>query len=221
MNNKVIKELFLRYTGALYSLLFFAFLGLARINTSFNFDLKSASIYDAAPSVSTFSELKKLTPVDDSLVALSSSYVSNVPRTSASLVSAPRAASASNIFTINNPTTVSNPSIDAGYGVLRYNNGSNGGRFLYGHSSLAFNRLKTTFIGDKINVEMDSAPSTYVVSARVVFNKSSELDNNSGRRLALYNAKYNGTSYDLALMTCGNGTNDDPNFRLVLFLTKI
>lgn len=120
-----------------------------------------------------------------------------------------------NLFKITNPARVSDPSVDAGRGVKRY-----GAKFLYGHSSLAFNRLKTLYEGDRFLVEMDGETVTYEVSRRVVLAKST-LDASSSLRSAIYGAAYRGQSYDLSLMTCGDGTNDDDSYRLILFVNRV
>ena len=119
------------------------------------------------------------------------------------------------LFKITNPERVSDPSVDAGYGVKRY-----GAKFLYGHSTLAFNRLKTLYEGDRFVVEMDGQTVTYQVSRRVVLSKAA-LDASSSLRSAIYGAAYRGQAYDLALMTCGDGTNDDESSRLILFVSRV
>lgn len=119
------------------------------------------------------------------------------------------------LLTISDPETVSTPNINAGRGVKKYGND-----FLYAHSHLAFATLKTYSVGDKFAVETDGIVHTYQISRRETFSKTA-LEENSGLRSAIYAADFRGNSYDLALMTCGNGENDDRDSRLVFFATQI
>ena len=118
------------------------------------------------------------------------------------------------IFTIKDPASVKDPSIDAEAGVKKY-----GEKFLYGHSSLAFDGLKTLYENDELILEEGGKTERYVVSKRIV-EKKSVLDSNSALRKSIYSAAYRGKTYDLSLMTCGDGTNDDRNMRLIIFATK-
>lgn len=121
----------------------------------------------------------------------------------------------SGFLTIVSPKNVSTTTIDAGHGVKKY-----GDDFLYAHSHLAFSTLKTYNVGDEFAVKDHGETHTYRISRRETFSKST-LDTNSGLRSAIYNADYRGNTYDLALMTCGDGRNDDPNSRLVFFASQI
>ncbi len=224
VKRKVIFEFITRFSGSLYSLLLFAFIGLSFLNSHFNFDLPSGSkIRDVSPITSSLEEAAKLsTPKKTEEIASTfTPGVSSVPKASnfgfMNSVEAQHAALSRNsgMFTITNPTPVSDPSVDAGYGIKRY-----GSKFLYAHSSLAFGPLKTIYEGGKIAVEMDGSYNVYEVARREVLPKS-KLNASSGLRLAIYGAQIYGESYDLALMTCGNGSNDDSNYRLILFLRKV
>ena len=222
MSKRSLSNNIFRYSSALYSLIFLCFLCLAHINQQFNFSMPTnTKIRDALDPSLAFGDYTKLSEISTSSVNIPSSYISSVPRTGTSAATSRLSdSSAPSIFKITNPITVSTPAIDAGRNILRYDNGKNNGRFLYAHSSQAFAPLKSIYEGDKIIIGLDGAINTYIVSKRVVFHKQTELDNNAGRRLALYSSTYNGVSYDFTLMTCGNGKNDDSNYRLVLFLKK-
>lgn len=203
----------------------FALAGLTFLNTQLNFDIPSAAkVRDAAGFTEPFSEIKKL-DIREIKGELASTYASSVPtagyyyapvaRTGA--VSAPAA-----VFHIAEPTPVADPSVDAGYGVMRYT--GYGGRFLYAHSSLAFSPIKSLYLGSTFTATIDGVTATYRVSARYVFNKAADLDGaaNNARRTRIYSARdESGTRHALALMTCGNGANNDSNFRLVLFADRV
>lgn len=217
---KVIFDFINCHSGSAYSFLLFVFLGLSLVHTNFNFNLpKTSKIRDAAPFSTVYSPLEKLSLSGSA----GNSKISAVPRTATAVFNQPAATfaaryaavSGSSLFRISNPAPVADPSVDAGYGVKRY-----GAKFLYGHSSLAFSRLKSLNVGDQFIVEMDGQVATYRVSRREVMSKSS-LDANSGLRSAIYGAQYRGKSYDLSLMTCGNGANDDANYRLILFAARV
>ena len=223
MTHKVIFDYFHRYTGAFYSALLLIFLTLSGVNTWFNFDIPATSqIRDAGPILPNYSIAE---PLHISSL-LANSNVQDVPSTStiSSNYSAVRyftqrrsaSVASSGLTRFANIKAVSSPSVDAGTGIKSY-----GTKFLYAHSSLAFAPLKSLNEGAKFEVEQNGQVFTYIVSRQVVFNRASDLDSNSARRKAIYNASYNGKTYDLALMTCGNGTNDDPAYRLVVFATRI
>lgn len=218
MEKKVIFDYINHYKGALYSLLIFGFLGIATVNLHFNFSVpKATKIRDIADFSIELKEQTKLS-IDKTSLSLASTFSAAVPRTSSSSATTSGLSatiSDSGLFTISNPISVSNPAVDAGRGVKRY-----GEKFLYGHSTLAFSPLKQLYVGDRFVVEMDGKIETYVVSRREVMSKST-LNSNSALRKSIYSAKYMGKSYDLSLMTCGNGANDDSNYRLILFATKL
>ncbi len=206
-----------KYRGSLYTLLFLGFVDLSFFNNYLNFSRTTSKIRDTIPVLKTASEIATLEPIkplktDESLAT--------VPKTSTRYIFGSSTAKASSAFHIANVVDVADPSVDAGNGIKRFNyKGAN--RFLYGHSTLAFSPLKRLYVGNTFTATLDGVTKTYRVEQRVVFNKASDLDNNAARRAALYTGKYNGSSYDLALMTCGNGSNDDSNFRLVLFANAI
>ena len=201
----------LRVIYSYYSILFLLFLGLAGLSSRYNFSLNhSTAIRDTSDFSTDLGEVAKIN-LDRKTESVATSFVA--PATSS--VSPARTSSSPSSFVISNPSPVSDPSIDAGTGIKRY-----GSRFLYGHSSLAFSPLKTLYVGDTLTVEINGEAKTYAVSRREVFSKAS-LDTNSALRSSIYSANFRGNSYDLALMTCGNGSNDDPTSRLVLFISQV
>lgn len=224
MSKGVIFNFFEHCPKSLMSFLVFAFAGLTFLCNQLNFNIPaSRKVRDAADFTTPFSEVAKLEP-RSAVKGIASTYTSAVPTagyyTPASYTSF-AGVSAQN-FHIAEPTPVSNPAIDAGYGVMRYM--GYGGRFLYGHSSLAFSPIKSLYVGNTFTATIDGVTATYRVSQRYVFNKASDLDgtNNNARRTRIYSARdENNTRHSLALMTCGNGGNNDSNYRLVLFADAI
>lgn len=211
------------FSGPLGLVLVFALAGLTFLNNQLNFDIPASTrVRDAANLTGGFETIEKL-----DLRELSEKTISSVPVTSsgysynfayAAPSYATSYASAPAGFYIGEPTKVSSPAVDAGYGIMRYM--SYGGRFLYAHSSLAFSPLKSLYPGDTFTATIDGVTSTYVVRLREVYAKST-LDGNSALRSAIYSASYRGNSYSLALMTCGNGGNDDSSYRLILFADRV
>lgn len=153
--------------------------------------------------------------ITSSILSLALVFVSLGSEASLSLKSLSNVSTESDILTISDPEKVPSPSVNAGLSVKKYGND-----FLYAHSHLAFSTLKTYSVGDEFAVETNGEKRTYQISRRETFSKST-LDENSGLRSAIYSANFRGNSYDLALMTCGNGENDDPNSRLVFFATQV
>lgn len=151
------------------------------------------------------------------LPSYSSAFSPAIPTTS--IIDAPASShpSSANTFSIIDPVPTSNLSEDAGLAVKIY---SQTNKFLYAHSTLAFAPLKNLYPNDKIYLEQSGTGNYYRIDQRIVFSKT-DLNSNSARRAAIYSAQYAGHSYDYALMTCGDGTNDDEDYRLVLFVSKI
>ena len=219
MRKGVIFRIFQRYPSLFCSLALFGFFALCGLNQQLNLNLPSgAKVRDEANFSTAFATAEKL-DIREGSKEIASSFTSRVPVTSYSYTaSAAQPVAQSAGFSIINPTPVYSPAVDAGYGVMRYM--SYGGNFLYGHSSLAFSPLKNLYVGSTFTATMDGQTSTYVVRRREVLSKS-ELDANPALRAAIYRASYRGTSYGLSLMTCGNGANDDSNYRLILFADRI
>lgn len=219
MRKGVIFRFLQRYPSLFCSLALFGFFALAGLNQQLNLNLPTdAKVRDEANFSTVFASAEKL-DIREGAKEIATNFTSRVPVTSYSrAVSAAQPTAQSAGFSIANPTPVYNPAVDAGYGVMRYMN--YGGNFLYGHSSLAFASLKSLYVGNTFTVTMDGQTATYVVRRREVFQKSA-LDGNSSLRASIYGASYRGANYSLALMTCGNGANDDSNYRLVLFADRI
>ena len=225
MNKKVIFSLFNRFPSFFCSLALFGFFTLAGLTQKLNLNLpKEAKVRDEVSfSGTAFPAAEKL-DIRSGSKDIAVSFAAAVPVTSRTYITPQNSNPVSVVaqpvnFSIVNPTPVNNPAIDAGNSIMRYM--TYGGRFLYAHSSRAFSPLKSNYEGGQITVTMDGQTATYKIALRKVFVKATELDNNSARRLALYSSKYNGQSYDLTLMTCGNGSNDDSNYRLVLFTNRV
>ena len=225
-----ILDRFSNFSGALCSLLFLTLAGLTFLNHQLSFDIPaSTKVRDAFDVSLSLTELKKL-DIREIKTEIASTYASSVPTANYyyASYSAPAAStSRSTSFHINEPAVVNNPNVDAGYGVKRYIDQKYGykGKFLYGHSTLAFSALKSLYVGSQFTATIDGVTSTYRVSARYVFNKASQLDGrgaNNSRRDRIYRAKdEDSNAHSLSLMTCGNGSNDDSNWRLVLFADAI
>jgi len=212
------------FHGPLGLVLIFALAGLTFLNHQLSFDIPAARrVRDAFDAASPFSEVTKLEP-HSGAKPLATTYTSPVPTAGyyapasrTGLTSAPATG-----FHISEPTPVPDPSEDARYGIMRYT--GYGGRFLYAHSSLAFSPLKSLYVGSTFTATIDGVTATYRVSQRYVFHKATELDgpSNNSRRTRIYSARdESNTRHSLALMTCGNGSNDDGNYRLVLFADHI
>ncbi|MBR3131143.1 hypothetical protein IKG31_01050 [Candidatus Saccharibacteria bacterium] len=211
------------FSGALCSLLILALLGITFLNNQLNVDIPAANkVRDAFDVSIPFNEVAKL-DLREMKEEIASNYVSSVPVSGyrAPAVSQPAAATTTNTFHIGEPTPVYDTAVDAGNGVMRYM--TYGGRFLYAHSTRAFDPIKYLGIGSTFTATIDGVTSTYRVSARYVYNKALELDGsaNNQRRINIYTARDNGVRHSLSLMTCGNGSNNDGNFRLVLYADAI
>lgn len=108
---------------------------------------------------------------------------------------------------------------DAERGVVQYQN-----TFFYGHSTVAFDRLKTVYAGDSIKViDINGKVHTYKITQRIV--KSKAYLNGEGKTdgftAGVYSANYYGTQYSAAFMTCGNGSNNDSAYRLILYAIEV
>lgn len=106
---------------------------------------------------------------------------------------------------------------NAEYGVVKW------GPFYYAHSNLAFAPVKNLYVGNIFTITDSTGTHTYEVAVRDVFERE-YLNSRAGKSAVtspLYKAKYYGTQYDISLMTCGDGTNDDSNYRLLIFANRI
>lgn len=218
-----------KFSAPLGLVMFFALAGLTFLNNQLNFDIPaSRKVRDAAGFTEPFAEVEKIS-LRSGTKDLATSYTSAVP--TAGYYAPASYSSFATAFTggfrIAEPTVVDSPAVDAGYGVMRYVDKRYGyvGKFLYAHSSLAFSPLKSLSVGSHFTATIDGTTATYRISARYVFNKASQLDGdgwNNRRRDRIYRAKdENEVPHDLSLMTCGNGYNDDRNYRLVLFADRV
>lgn len=238
MSKKVIFSLFNRFPSFFCSLALFGFFALAGLTQQLNLNLpKEAKVRDEVSFSSTAFPAAEKLDIRNSIKEPATSFISAVPTTANTYIaSANNTNSASNVkqsalFSISNPTPVSSPSVDAGNGVMRYIDSKYGysGKFLYAHSTRAFSPLKTLYVGSTFVATIDGNTATYSISKRYVFNKSNDLDGggiNNRRRDSIYRGKElldNGATvqHSLALMTCGNGANDDSNYRLVLYADQI
>lgn len=224
MEKKVITAFLNRFSGTLYSLLLFGFLGLSFLNSEFNFDLpKNAKIRDTAP-VSILSEIEKISNVKKP-TEIVSTFKSSVPRTASpyryitNTISV-NGASNSNTLTISNPRPTDNCSYISPFesGVLSCNE-----KFMYAHSSEAFNGIKNLSEGGIVTVYRDGSVETYKIEK---MERGMELARVQNFYIAMTRyAQYRGESYDLILMTCGDGTygpNGNNNaFRTLVFARRI
>ena len=206
-----------KFSGALCSLLILTLAGLTFLNNQLNFDIPAANkVRDAFDLYAPFKEVEKL-DIREAKTQIASTFVSSVPTSGYSRTTYSVPTSSSSIFHINEPTPVNNTNVDAQNGVMRYM--TYGGRFLYAHSTKAFNPIKSLGVGNTFTATIDGVTSTYKVSARYVYNKATELDGNANnqRRIDIYTARDAYGRHSLSLMTCGNGYNDDSRYRLVLY----
>ncbi len=108
---------------------------------------------------------------------------------------------------------------DAERGIVQFQS-----TFFYGHSTIAFNRLKTVYVGNEIIVkDINGVSHRYKITERVI--KSKAYLNGDGKvdgfTAGVYAGRYNEIQYSAAFMTCGNGSNNDSNYRLILFAIEI
>ncbi|MBR3368327.1 hypothetical protein IKG45_00885 [Candidatus Saccharibacteria bacterium] len=108
---------------------------------------------------------------------------------------------------------------DAERGVVQYQN-----TFYYGHSTIAFDSLKTVNVGQKIKViDINGRTHTYLIKQRMVREKSylNGAGKEDGFTAGIYSAYYSGNQFSAAFMTCGDGSNNNSAYRLILFATEI
>ncbi len=130
-----------------------------------------------------------------------------------------------------NVYNVDSTALDAGNSVYRFINNAKGydGRFLYGHNSNnVFGGLKNLSNGATFTVTLNNETVTYRIVEKVIFEKNQETGkltlNGAGSYMNnVARAKYNGSQYDLSIMTChgqslGHG---DATHRLVIFANRI
>lgn len=118
---------------------------------------------------------------------------------------------------------VSDTAVNSGNHVNKFSS-----KFLYGHNTAnVFGGLYNMSVGNTFSVTDDGVTKNYQVKAIVIYEKVNDytlrLDGKDIKMNIVAKARYNGTNYDLSLMTCygtsyGNG---DASHRLVLFANAI
>ena len=119
---------------------------------------------------------------------------------------------------------VPDTAVDAGNHVNKY-----GEKFLYGHNSnIVCGGLKNVGVGGVFVVNYNGNTTNYVVSKVVIYEKNTttgklQLNGTGNYMRQVANAKSEGVSYDLSIMTCygtsyGNG---DASHRYVIFANRI
>ena len=119
---------------------------------------------------------------------------------------------------------VGDATVDSGNHVNKY-----GDKFLYGHNSAnVFGALSNLSTGQTFTVSLNGTSTNYQIAKIVIYEKNRETGqlqlNGSGNYMrAVANARSEGISYDLSIMTC-YGTaydNGDASHRLVIFANAI
>ncbi|MBQ6571048.1 sortase [Candidatus Saccharibacteria bacterium] len=172
----------------------------------------SREFFDASPLLSD-TPFDSLTPVSVEPLSLAETFsTANVVNMNTTPVATP---SNGIKFYIINPEIIPDnatvlPAPDDG--IKHYKS------LLYGHSLSDFDPIKYLSVGDLVSLTKNGITTLYRVSARNVYNKARDLDGvaNSVFRDKLYTA----SGHALNLMTCGDGTNDDSAYRLVLSLDR-
>lgn len=221
MSKGVIFRIFHRYPSIFCSLALFGFFALAGLNQQLNLNLPSSvKVRDEVDFSTAFATAEKL-DIRAGTKEIASSFMAQVPTAGYSYTyAAPAASAATTSFHISEPVASGNLEYILDWSPMRFT--SYGGRFLYGHSSTVFSPLKAFYSGSTFTATIDGVTSTYVIRARYEYTKA-ELNGNSGLRTAIYAARdpYSNVRHSLSLMTCGNGNNDDGNYRLVFFADKV
>lgn len=221
MSKGVIFRIFQRYPSLFCSLALFGSFALAGLNQQLNLNLpSSAKVRDEVDFSTAFATAEKL-DIRAGTKEIASSFTAQVP-TAGYSYSYSYAASAASVtsFHIDEPVASSDLTYILDWSPMRFMN--YGGRFLYGHSSTVFSPLKSFGKDSTFTATIDGVTSTYVIRARYEYSKA-ELNGNSGLRTAIYAARdpYTNERHSLSLMTCGNGSNDDSNYRLVFFADRV
>lgn len=118
---------------------------------------------------------------------------------------------------------VSDTAVNSGNHVNKFSS-----KFLYGHNTAnVFGGLYNMSVGNTFSVTDDGVTKNYQVKAIAIYEKVNDytlrLEGKDIKMNIVAKARYNGTNYDLSLMTCygtsyGNG---DASHRLVLFANAI
>lgn len=209
-------------------ILFSSFVGIiSNPELPFASDTVFFSDVDRATQTIVVEKPQESTPAPAQAVLASASQAKTVAPVATPVVSEPVTPLASNRIVIAGRSLeivdVANTAVDAGSHVNKY-----GAKFLYAHNSPSvFGGLVNVNAGDTFSMTYNGAVKQYVVSAKVIYAKSGpttlSLDGTDIQMSVVAKARYSGTTYDLALMTCygtmyGNG---DASHRLVLFASEM
>lgn len=202
-----------RFRGSLYTLLLIGFFGLSSLNSALNFAKSSPKIRDAAPLASNFATFETLSLTKNS-VKIAKTNVSATPKL--------KTVASGSSFLIKNPTPTSDNSYISPYesGVKVYKD-----RFFFAHSTATFNWLKSAAEGNSFKVEQNGKTVSYKIAKKQVL-KLNENYNGKAPVSAYYTsiserAQFLGKTYDIALMTCGDGSfgkdGNNSDFRTFIF----
>ncbi len=209
-----------KFSAPLGLFMVFALAGLTFLNNQLNFDIPaSAKVRDAANFAESFTEVDKL-DIRSVEKSLATTFAASVPSAGYSYYAPATTSASATTFHIGEPVLSGDLTYILDWSPMRYT--GSGSRFLYGHSSTVFSPLKSLYAGSTFTATIDGVTSTYVISTRYSLSKAT-LNSDNNLRTAIYAARdpYTGVRHSLSLMTCGNGNNDDGNFRLVFFADKI
>lgn len=207
-----MKDFLSQKTGKIYPILLILFIFLMFFANAFKASALRDESFDSAPLYIP-ENIEKKEPVQAKKTTIAKNFASETQKT----VSVPTFRVTKYIASC----TSANCFVDenAQNGVVQYKT-----TFFYGHSTLAFNDLKTRYVGDLLQiVDKNGTTHTYQVKQRIVKSKAylNGDGKNDGFTSNMYGAKYLGQKYSISLMTCGNGANNDGNYRLILFADEV
>ena len=214
-----------------FKLLFFTLLTIFSCGST---DLLSAaenpSIFDLDQSKMTETHVEVATNFATTAAPVVATSASSVAKSTATAVKTTQynssaayvAATPENRITIAGKTLeiqeTSSTSADAGTHVNKY-----GAKFLYGHnSSVVFGGLQNLPVGATFSVTLNGQTKTYQIAQKVTFEKNNgllQLGGDGNFMNAVVNASFDGSSYDLSIMTCAGTSlgHGDATHRLVVF----
>ena len=215
-----MKVIFAKLSSSLYTLLLLSFFGLSFLNTQLNFTRTSSEIRDAAPKIASTNLLEKIDLSKDQ-VKIAETNASTAPRISISSSYASRS-SYNSYFSIINPTPTSDNSYISPYesGVKVYKD-----HFFFAHSTAAFNWIKSASEGNSFTITRNGETTSYTIAKKQVL-KLNENYNGKYPVTSYYNSisertQFLGKTYDVALMTCGDGSfgadGNNSDFRTFIF----
>ena len=203
-----IREIFSRIhkvSGLKLGLGFFSLLAIVSLVVHFTSTTPVVGTHDSLTFPKN-TEAIKITKREDISANISDSYVGNYSGGYSYSWS-----SSSSSTTFWYPTIVSTMQADPGYSVLQYM------KMLYAHSNGPFGySFKSLGVGSRFTVVNGDGEQTYEIVSRQVYEKD-YLNSQKYLRLSIYQAK----GHDISLMTCGNGYNDDSDYRLVLLADRV